>query len=377
MERKQRVEKGNGVIRMQFRHLQKIVQFNWTFIIFLIFISQSNLAAQYGQIAGSVYERYTNKPLKDVNVFLAYTTKGAMSDVKGAFHLEHIPYGNYELVFSHIGYETKIVSVHINSPDIQSIHVKLNESVLQGERVQVEAKEDDAWQRDFSHFVKIFIGDSENAEECRILNPYSLEFDHSENNHFFAKTDVPLQIINEALGYTITVLLTEFEWASDGGMYVYYPYFEEIPSNDEELILHWIENREETYYGSLRHFLVELIDNGLKDNWPFDVYPAKIIGGRIIYDRKRLNYKSELDLTLQDSTLMIYRLQVPTGVIAIRNKDEQEQSFLHLLEGYLDIDALGTLYNARDHRVSGDWSKYRLADILPNDFQIEQLKEKK
>ncbi len=55
-------------------------------------------------ITGVVTDVDTGRPLADVNVFIANTTWGAVTDTDGVYTLERIPYGTYELVASRMGY---------------------------------------------------------------------------------------------------------------------------------------------------------------------------------------------------------------------------------------------------------------------------------
>lgn len=54
-------------------------------------------------ITGSVVDAETNAPLPGVNVYLAYSTRGAATDSQGRYVIYGVPPGSYELVASMLG----------------------------------------------------------------------------------------------------------------------------------------------------------------------------------------------------------------------------------------------------------------------------------
>jgi hypothetical protein len=94
--------------------------------IFIISISSNNLFAQVradgGTISGSVTSKPGNKPLEYASVVLFNSAdstiiSGTMTSSDGKFVIEHIPNGNYYLVFSCIGYLDTSSSVFTISSD--------------------------------------------------------------------------------------------------------------------------------------------------------------------------------------------------------------------------------------------------------------------
>ena len=95
--------------------------------------------AQNRKISGFVFSGQTNSSLENVNIFIKGEDIGTSSKSDGSFSLENIPFDDFELSFSIIGYED--TSVFVVTKDIQisigRIYLKL--SVLDFEEIHVGA----------------------------------------------------------------------------------------------------------------------------------------------------------------------------------------------------------------------------------------------
>ena len=76
----------------------------------LLLLMLTNLYSQH-TIEGSVKEHSKHEALQFVNVYLPQLEKGTVTDESGNFILNNIPSGNYKIIFSIIGYETKSIDV--------------------------------------------------------------------------------------------------------------------------------------------------------------------------------------------------------------------------------------------------------------------------
>ncbi|MDX2247238.1 MAG: TonB-dependent receptor [Bacteroidia bacterium] len=97
-------------------------------LLLFLFLSVS-LPAQILQ--GSVSDRITGKPLKNVTVSIGDNVSTAMSDRKGHFTLKGLKPGVYYFRISRIGYENTDFEVVINSDSVLSLSVALYPSVRQ------------------------------------------------------------------------------------------------------------------------------------------------------------------------------------------------------------------------------------------------------
>jgi iron complex outermembrane receptor protein len=77
------------------------------------FFSISYLIAQTGIVEGTVKDAVTLEPLIGANIVLG-PTKGTITDLNGKFSIS-VPYGDYDIITSYVGYETEKSSVAVNS----------------------------------------------------------------------------------------------------------------------------------------------------------------------------------------------------------------------------------------------------------------------
>lgn len=110
------------------------------FIVFALFfiISNDYLSAQ--SIIGYVYDE-NNVPLPFVNIYVKHTDIGTTTDEKGRYYLK-LEDGDYEIIFSAVGYDTKVLPVVIQRREIVK-NVWLSSSVTQISEIEVQAKRRD------------------------------------------------------------------------------------------------------------------------------------------------------------------------------------------------------------------------------------------
>jgi len=76
------------------------------------------LAQNTGTIEGQLTDQKSGEPLISANIFIQSINKGAATDADGNFIIENVPYGDYQLRISYIGYSTKNVSVTVDEPTV-------------------------------------------------------------------------------------------------------------------------------------------------------------------------------------------------------------------------------------------------------------------
>ena len=143
----------------------------------------------------------------------------------------------------------------------------------------VESTQDAKWQERYKRFERRFIGETENAAETEILNPYVLDFEDKRGT-LTARAAEPLIIENRALGYRVRYALTAFEAQSNSNFYDGEPLFEELEPADEVEWVRWQANRRKAYLGSPRHLLRSLVAGDAEEQG-FKLYllPAQGPGG--------------------------------------------------------------------------------------------------
>ena len=117
---------------------QRIVIFNFYFLkmkilffISLLFCWSFSLHSQ-GLITGKIKDSSGN-PLEGIAVSLENTALGAASNQTGDFKMERIPFGDYTLVFSSIGYETHKEKVSVKEKPVFLQVILTAESYLMDE----------------------------------------------------------------------------------------------------------------------------------------------------------------------------------------------------------------------------------------------------
>lgn len=243
----------------------------------LVFCFLSPLLSQ-SRIDGRIVDKTTSEPLVGVNIFFSKTTLGTTSDENGFFTLSKIPGGQYELIVSMIGYEVERESMIIKTSENLTVNFRLTPQAILMNEINVTAKKDREWDKNYGIFKRSFLGTGKNGEACRIINEYVLSFSKYETT-FSAKASQPLIIENPELGYKITYILYDFVKDADEVQYSGDIFFEEVVSSSKKQSKQWNKNRQKAYKGSLRHFLntlanrfelrFDIVDGQMKEksNW--------------------------------------------------------------------------------------------------------------
>lgn len=96
----------------------------------LLVLAGGHLFGQSGDLQGRVILKGSSEPLAGIHVYLEHTTWGAFSNQKGAFQLEDIPFGAYQLAASAIGYATIVMPLEWDGTDPQPLVIEMEESVM-------------------------------------------------------------------------------------------------------------------------------------------------------------------------------------------------------------------------------------------------------
>jgi len=102
----------------------------------LIFISFNCLSfAQTGNLSGKVTDE--SGAIPSANIFIINTNIGAGADANGNYRINNIPVGEYEIRFSAVGYQQKVVDVNILPNKTTELNITLNEAVIEIQSVVV------------------------------------------------------------------------------------------------------------------------------------------------------------------------------------------------------------------------------------------------
>ncbi|MDX2444118.1 MAG: carboxypeptidase-like regulatory domain-containing protein [Bacteroidales bacterium] len=355
------------------------------------FSGDLNLQKEKGIIYGKVTDT-EGIGLEYASVFIANTTFGTITNELGEYSLPNIPYGSHLLVVSYVGYQFKKTQIQLNkaklSQNIQlmNLDVELNE-------IQVSAeKSKNKWKQNLKKFQENFIGTSNNAQQCKILNPQELRFHYDKNEKVLtAESTDMLTIENNALGYKIQYVLENFELHKDGsfkysGSASFIP---QVASNPEEE-KSWMSNRKKAYYGSIKHFLRSLYKNSLTEEGYFVISTASMVPFKN-YDelQKKLDpYKEPVGTAINILLGNYYyerNLHFRNYLYVVYTKEEEEyyfvgtanpeykfipfqQSWVQMRKTQSEFNVLGYFNKPYEIMVYGNWASEKLAESLPQDY---------
>ena len=232
-------------------------------IFFLCFLFPLLGYAQSGVIRGTVLDGRSNQPLPYASVYVNYTTIGTYTDDQGAFALSGLSPGDYDLIVSYVGHQPYQKKFTLLDGEELRLTIRLEVSELK--EVTVHAKKDDEWEKQLKKFKRLFLGNTENAKNCKILNPWVLTFQDSKAGIFIAQASEPLQIENLSLGYRISYQLKNFAINRENYMASGFVRFEEYSTMDSLVTKRWIKDRDEAYQGSTRHLFKTMIEHCLDE----------------------------------------------------------------------------------------------------------------
>lgn len=388
---------------------------------------EHRMAGALCDIRGRVITPVDGKPLADASVFLSNATIGCKTGPDGAFVLQNVKSGKYELIVSNVGFTTYDAPLSVENKGIDLPAITLQPQTVLLDEVKVNSKAEPDRDRNYQLFKNEFLGTSRLASDCSILNPELLDFNYNYSaNIFTASSEDYLDIENDGLGYKIKYELTNFIKDLAGGVndvqYGGPALFREMmgtPSQQKR----WQKRRLEAYEGSLMHFLRSLLNNSYEQEGfrvleiqhePNPARPAdSIIDQKIkLYTalaKKKHQYKDSLVawrlkrmLPVTIKTLLpqplkqeeIVSLTTQKGLFALNGKSRSlyivyskirhfpskeriddldeagnsNRTIINFDAPYVLFDKNGCLMDPNCVSFEGAWGKSRVADLLPVDY---------
>jgi len=388
--------------------------------IILVFILCPFIAlAQNATITGKVVSANGKNPVTRASVFLSNATYGSVTADDGSFTLGGVKPGQYELVVTTVGYEDYSQTIQVGGAPLK-LNIELTQKVLMLREVVVSSAAD--WKKNYEQFKRDFIGTTENSKLCKVLNPHILNLIYHRNKQQLeASGDEFLVVENRALGYRTKFLLKNF--VSDAIehtiQYAGKALFEELPGSVEQKKI-WKLKREQAYYGSAQHFYRSLYKDKLKEEG-FEAHDFTRFLNHERPDEALLAQKIKRfrDITPNRDSLMnwyklsnltkwnrenlvripyqsfeilrktpqqgIYAVVFPHFLYVVYTKKEEttefkdvyrpldmgnfETSIITLYNNYILFDMNGIVISNPSPLYEGTWSKAKLADLLPVDYE--------
>jgi hypothetical protein len=394
--------------------MNKSIIIKWCCLV--LFTAISFTAAAQSVISGKVISQASKAGVAKASVFLNNATFGTATNDDGTFNLYNVKPGQYDLIVSVLGFEEYTQKVQVGQAPI-NLSISLNPKVMMMREVVISSNAD--WKKNFEQFKKDFVGTTDNAKYCKIDNPRILNLIyHRKTQELEASTDEFLVMENDALGYRVKFLLSEFNSSNlthtinfAGSML-----FEELPGSAAQKAK-WKVKRDEAYYGSSRHFYRSLYKNRLTQEG-FVIYdfsraidphrpPEELIQRKLkqfrMVNRDSINY-----WLIQENMPKWYKEHLtkpPLTVYDVLRKPKQEGLFVLTFPNYLyvvytkkhETDDFKDLYRPLDMEnfetsvitlfnpmvvfdmngsvvadiplYEGTWSKAKLANLLPVDYE--------
>jgi hypothetical protein len=356
-------------------------------LLFGLLILFSNSWAQTGTIVGKVIDKETLQPLPFCNVFINNSTLSTVTDLDGQYILADVPIGDFELGISFIGYEYALKNVSMKSGAKLTFDVALIPMLQELSDVEIKASRDKNWERDLRRFKSYFLGADENASQTEILNPWVIDFSKSKNNEFTATAVQPIQIENQALGYSLVFDLKEFIHTPQYYRIIGVSRFSELETSDLSLKEKWNKNRLDTYLKSPANMFRALLDNR-HENEGFYLYGDKPGGaetrnlrtdifanelGRSIIEYKPENLVSPGKKPDEFRILLKGRIEVHYQKAYSQTKTYKDApypiSWIEVNGNYVFVNKYGMVQNPKDVVFSGDMDNKKLASLLPLDYE--------
>jgi hypothetical protein len=363
-------------------------------LILYYLLASPLLCVAQTKITGRIINAADKNGIPNASVFLSNATVGAKTAQDGTFILNNAKSGKYELVVSIVGFETHKQTITITAGNMVLPDIAMLSKTYALNEVTVKQHTDFNRTRYLSVFKEQFLGKSELANQCNILNPEMLDFTYDDKTETLTASSVDfLNIENEALGYRVKYLITNFTYSDKdlSAKKLHYEgsaLFEELkgtPSQEKS----WQRGRLQVYKGSAMHFLRALQNKRLEDE-----------GFRVLqFSNPQRRSNKKINPTLMNYPLsedeMVSKTDQP-GIFAlgcdfdsfhitynedhrfpkrgqmniIDNPGNREVTILNFNTPYALFDHNGAWLDPNSISYRGAWGNSRVAELLPVDYTL-------
>lgn len=105
------------------------------FIVWILLIEI--MLSQSVSIHGLIYESSTKEPILGANVYIKELDIGSSADENGYFALTDLEAGKYEITFSHIQFEKKIISIRLEDDKVEFLEIEMNKTEIKSPVIEV------------------------------------------------------------------------------------------------------------------------------------------------------------------------------------------------------------------------------------------------
>lgn len=359
--------------------------------LLLAFIAAPAFSQTGYTISGKIIDQETKLPLQGASVFAENTTIGTATNENGFFTLR-LPGGGYSIAVTFTGYqtETKRVTAGDAGNDEMVIEIKKKEKAMEEFVVKSTSEVADGLQKYGDFFLENFIGKTANSKQCYIKNKEALKFFYyRRTKRLKILATEPLQIVNDALGYTIKYQLDSFvhEYNTQLSVYTGNPLFQEMQSADQAQIDKWNSARKVAYNGSILHFMRSLYHKKLKEegfeiqfivknNDKESAIPLKDFYGAVNYSIDGANKLVDI-LPRQKEVAVIYKNETPADAYIASNSEASSKFQLSVVsflpDESLNIEQNGFYFEQNDITITGYWAWEKTGDMLPYNYDFKEM----
>jgi len=329
------------------------------FIIFLFF-TINNFSQT---IDGIVLDAKTQLPIESASVYFDNTTIGTSTNYEGKFSLKYNKGIKSPLVISFLGYQKVIIN---NYTTTKAYRILLSEDLSTLDEVFISS--DDGMPRaiKLQQFRKQFLGFSDNAKSCKILNEDDIRFRYiKKDNQLIASSNKPILIKNKNLQYLISFEIRDFvidykyvdlklkQFGVKSVIYTGTSFYQNLKKSNKKKV---IRQRELTYKGSVQHFMKALFNKKLEEE------DYKIVSNRFIvrpYKYINVFYNENSELAT---------IQLLKTVSILYNK---KQSKMESKVAEFKVDKYGNYMPISEVLFGGNMGNQRIGDSLPFDYEMK------
>lgn len=313
--------------------------------------------AGYSQIIkGTILDQSNGSKIEFATVYINGTSAGTYSDKEGYFELDISRFSSMPVTISALGYYS--ITIY-DFPRDKIFSSNLSPKIFELNEVIINSRKIDRERRDVLRiFRNEFIGTTDNADKCVIVNENDIRYSYSSDNDTLKVFALkPLEIYNNALGYKITYFLDKFEYSISGKSFNFLGnvIFNEDLSVGSEKIKSFERKRKYAYQGSRIQFFRALWADNLKSTG-FLIKNSKyeILGYN---DLVRVENDTKKYLTYSDDLKIYYYSTYPNSYITFVKKNVYFDS-----NGY--FDASGIIWE-------GQIVRQRIGDLLPYEYKMK------
>ncbi len=399
-------------------------------VVLLIFTGFYVKAQQTYAINGTVSDE-SGKAIARATIFITGSKLVTITNDAGKFSFNNIQPGTYELAVKMLGFTPDVQDIKVKNNDI-NISVTLKQSSITLNTVVINGAPDPNREKYLDRFLENFLGQTVNAQQCKLLNPDVLHFHfHRSSNTLQATADDFLIVENKALGYKIRYLLTGFEVTDAVCTIAGSSYFEEMKGTEKQQ-KKWEENRRIAYLSSSRHFFKAVMDNTVKEDgftvyevikdpsvlrklndtaildvitfYPMGLpdfvprnksnmlYAIKIANVDGLFDADQKNFKTLKHDTARMGLFVLYTrvdqsplfyktgnpidLSIKSPLFTPKQLNNMQISHITPMMDSVTIDR-NSEWPQKGFDYFGYWSWLRIADLTPLDYFVDPMEEKK